>query len=100
MESSGATSKTTVRVTIFNQTYNLLAAGEPGEIEAIAQTVNDLMCSIATKAGNIDSARIAVLASMHLADRLRMLEKELESLRGRVDRKSREFAELLDQVVE
>jgi hypothetical protein len=29
-----------------------------------------------------------------------MLEKELESLRGRVDRKSREFAELLDQVVD
>ena len=100
MESSGAASKTTVRVTIFNQTYNLLATGEPGEIEAVAQTVNDLMCSIAARAGNIDSARIAVLASMHLADRLRILEKELESLRGRVDRKSREFAELLDQVVE
>jgi cell division protein ZapA (FtsZ GTPase activity inhibitor) len=100
MESSGAPGKTTVRVTIFNQTYNLLATGEPGEIEAVAQTVNDLMCAIAARAGNIDSTRIAVLTSMHLADQLRTLEKELENLRGRVDRKSREFAELLDTVVD
>lgn len=100
MESSGAAGKTTVRVTIFNQTYNLLATGEPGEIEAVAQTVNDLMCSIAARAGNIDSTRIAVLTSMHLADRLQTLEREIENLRGRVDRKSREFAELLDTVVD
>jgi cell division protein ZapA len=100
MESSAAAGKTSVRVTIFNQTYNLLASGEPGEIEAVAQTVNDLMCSIAARAGNIDSTRIAVLTSMHLADRLRTLEKEIENLRERVDRKSREFAELLDTVVD
>jgi cell division protein ZapA len=98
MDTSAA--KSTVRVTIFNQSYTLTAAGEPGEIEAVAQVVHDLMCSIASKAGNIDSSRIAVLASMHLADRLRTLEKEMERLRGRVDRKSREFAELLDQAVE
>ncbi len=99
METGGA-GKTSVRVTIYNQNYTLLSVGESGEIEAVAQTVHDLMCSIASKAGNIDSTRVAVLASMHLADRLQSLEKELDELRGRVDRKSRQFVELLDQVVE
>jgi cell division protein ZapA len=98
MDTSAA--KSTVRVTIFNQAYTLTAAGDPGEIEAVAHVLDDLMRSIASKAGNIDSSRIAVLAGMHLADRVRTLEKELEGLRGRVEQKSREFSELLDQVVD
>ena len=97
---TGSPSKSSVRVTVFNQSFTLLAEGAPSEIEAVAQTVHDLMWSIASKAGNIDSARIAVLAGIHLADRLRLLENELEELRGHVDRKSREFRELLDQVVD
>jgi hypothetical protein len=37
---------------------------------------------------------------MHLADRLRTLEKDLTQLKERVDRKSEEFAGLLEQAIE
>ena len=50
-----------VRVTIFNQTYSLVASEEPGRIEHLAQKVDDLMSSIAVRAGNIDATRAAVL---------------------------------------
>ncbi len=60
----------TVRVTIFHQQYSVAAADDSGEIEELAQEVDELMVSIAQRAGNVDSARVAVLASLHLADRL------------------------------
>jgi len=57
------------------------------------------MTSIATRAGNIDANRVAVLACLHMADRLRSMERELTDLKDRVDKKSRQFSVLLDQVI-
>jgi cell division protein ZapA len=96
---SGAERKT-VRVTIFNQTYTLAATGEDGEVETLGQTVDELMTSIAQRAGNMDSQRIAVLACLHLADRLRTIESELSSLKERVDVKTRHLSLLLDQAID
>jgi len=91
--------KQSVRVTILSRPYTLLAKGDPREVEEVAASVNDLMLCIAAKAPNADSTRIAVLASLHLADRLRTLEGELLRLKERVDRKSGEFAEMLEQLI-
>ncbi len=88
-----------VRVTILSRPYTLLASGDPREIEEVAAGVNDLMLSIAAKAPNADSTRIAVLACLHLADKLRTLERELNQLKERVDRKSGEFAGMLEQLI-
>ena len=96
---SGAERKT-VRITIFNQTYTLAATGEDGEVEMLGQTVDELMTSIAQRAGNMDSQRIAVLACLHLADRLRTIESELSSLKERVDVKTRHLSLLLDQAID
>jgi cell division protein ZapA len=96
---SGAERKT-VRVTIFNQTYTLAATGEDGEVETLGQTVDELMTSIAQRAGNMDSQRIAVLACLHLADKLRTIESELSSLKERVDVKTRHLSLLLDQAID
>ena len=90
----------TVRVTIFHQQYSVSATEDSGEIEELAREVDDLMISIATRAGNVDATRVAVLASLHLADRLRGIERELAALKARVDEKSRQFSLLLDQAIE
>jgi cell division protein ZapA (FtsZ GTPase activity inhibitor) len=94
-----APQRKTVRVTIFNQNYSLAAAGGD-DVESLAHSVDDLMHNIAQRAGVSDPARVAVLTSLHLADRLRGLEQELSSLKERVDHKSREFALLLDKAIE
>jgi cell division protein ZapA len=92
--------KQPVKVTILSRSYTLLTAGDPREVEAVAASVDELMLSIAARAPNADSTRIAVLASLHLADRMRELEAELAELRARVDRKTVEFASLLQQALE
>ncbi|MGH9719801.1 MAG: cell division protein ZapA [Bryobacteraceae bacterium] len=92
--------KRPVRVTLLGQTYSLLAQGDPREVEQLAQKVDELMHEIARKSPNADSTRVAVLACMHLADQLTSLEKDLTSLKQRIDRKTEEFAVMLDQAIE
>ena len=92
--------KRPVRVTILSQSYTLLTAGDPREVEELAHSVDELMLSIAAKSPNADSTRIAVLACLHLADRLHSLQTDLSDLKQRVERKSEEFAGLLEQALE
>lgn len=91
--------KQAVRVTILSRPYTLRTSGDPKEVEAIASSVNELMLNIASRAPNADSTHIAVLACMHLADKLRSLEHDLTTLKERVDRKSGEYAGLLEQLI-
>src|ERR1044071_7138260 len=98
MESS-APEKQPVRVTILSRPYTLLASGDPREVEEVAASVNDLMLSIAAKAPTADSTRIAALACLHLADKLRLIERELEELRHKPDSRSDEYAALLERFI-
>lgn len=68
-----------VRVTVFNQVFNLSTAGDPADLEESARRVDELMASIA-RGGNYDAGRIAVLAAMHLADQLRTAEQSAARL--------------------
>jgi cell division protein ZapA len=95
----GATEKQPVRVTILSRSYTLLTGGDPREVEELAAQVDALMLSIASRAPNADSTRIAVMACLHLADKLRALEGELSGLKQHVDRKSEEFAGMLEQLL-
>jgi cell division protein ZapA len=92
--------KQPVRVTILSRPYIVRTTGDPHEVEEVARSVDELMLNIAGRAPNADSTHIAVLACMHLADRLRSLERDLSELKERVDRKSGEFADMLERLIE
>ena len=66
----------------------------------MAASVNDLMLSIAAKAPNADSTRIAVLACLHLADQLRDAgaRKSRNCASARTP-KSGEYAAMLEQLI-
>jgi cell division protein ZapA len=91
--------KQAVRVTILSRPYTLRTSGDPKEVEEVAANVDELMLNIASRAPNADSTHIAVLACMHLADKLRRLERDLTALKERVDRKSGEYAGMLEQLI-
>lgn len=91
--------KKSVRVTIYNQPYTLAVSGEPGEVEQLAQSVDNLMTGIAQRAGNVDGMKVAVLACLQLADQVRGLEQEVASIKSQVGMKSREFSLLLDEAL-
>jgi cell division protein ZapA len=92
-----ASEKQPVRLTIYNQTFTLRVPGDPDELLRAAAEVDELVTSIA-RSGNIDATRAAILACLHLQDRVDSLEHDLEKLRTFEDR-TRELARLLDDVV-
>jgi cell division protein ZapA len=95
---AGETRKQTVRVTILNQVYTVATTGDPEETIQTAHEVDELMSSIARRGGNLDSTRTAVLACLHLADKLRDSESKLNALRETADQRSRSLATLLHQL--
>lgn len=97
---SAPSEKRPVRVSILSQNYTLLAGEDPREVERLAQSVDELLHSIAAKAPNADTTRVAVLGCLHLADRLHTLEHDLNTLKERIGRKTEEFAGLLEQALE
>ena len=92
--------KKPVRVTIYGQSYTLRSTGDPREIEDLARMTDELMAGIASRTGDTEPSRVAVLACLHLADRLRSLEGELASLKERVEQKSREYTLLLERALD
>lgn len=89
--------KQSVRVNIFNQSYSLLTEGDPSETMELAQQVDDLMRSIASRGHSGDAVRVAVLASLHLADQLRDAERRLQAYEDRSTRISTLLEEALEQ---
>jgi cell division protein ZapA len=92
--------KQSVQVTIFHNTYSLRASGNEREVQELADNVDQLMNAIAARSASNDPLRIAVLACLHLADRLHSLEAELQSLKQRVEQKTEQFRLLLDEAME
>jgi cell division protein ZapA len=90
--------KRSVRVAIYNQSYTLTTTGDAAEIEELAHSVDDLMRNIAARAGNVDSTRAAVLTCLHLADKLRTLERENAEHKRKVRSKHQKLVGLLDQL--
>jgi cell division protein ZapA len=88
-------SRQPVRVQIFHQSYSLLADGDPREVQEIAHQLDELMVSIAERASSSDSTRVAVLACFHLADKLRTLEKRLQSFEA----ESARMSDLLEETL-
>ena len=84
---TGDTEKRVVRVTIFQQPYTLRAAGDAAETEALADGLDELMHQIAERTASTDAARVAVMAALHLADKLRSAEKRAQAGAGESDQR-------------
>jgi len=99
MDGSSPPDKQPVRLSIYNQTFTLRVAGDPEQIYRAANEVDELMTNIA-RSGNVDSFRLAILACLHLQDRIFRLEAELDQIHSSVADRTNQLASLLDGVVE
>jgi cell division protein ZapA len=76
-----------IRVHIFDRTYTLLADDDDaGAVHEIALQIDELMTSIAARTGPGDATGVAVLACLHLADKLRTAGKKLKSFEDKSER--------------
>jgi len=85
-----------VPVTIYGQVYSLRSDEDPAHLEDLAALVDTQMREVAERTRTADTAKIAVLAALNLADQLRRAERRSsESVRD-FEKRARAMVALLD----
>lgn len=96
-ESSSALS---IRVEIYNQTYNIRSFDGDGEyIIQLAEYVDGKMREIASKTLTVDSLKVAILAALQIADDLHRLKTLHDKADEELAARSGECAEMLDRLL-
>jgi len=88
-----------VRVEIFDQAYTLLGS-DAEYIIKLAEYVDGKMRAVAEQTNTIDTARLAVLAALNIADEYHLLKRGQDI--GTVDylKRAHRLADVLDNVLE
>jgi len=73
----------TISVEIYDQIYNLRGT-DPAYIEHLARLVDAKMRAVSAQGGTVDSLRVAVLASLNIADELVCARERYNSLAGSI----------------
>ena len=93
------TSSPTIRVEIYNQTYNIRSDGDTEYIIQLAEFVDSRMREISSGTLTVDSLKVAILAALHIADELHRLKNMHEQADSQLAARSTECAELLDRLL-
>ncbi|MCX6592832.1 MAG: cell division protein ZapA [Acidobacteria bacterium] len=64
-------------MSIYGQTFTVSTEGNPRDLEALAREISELLSTLASKTGIGDTARVALLACLHLADENRRMKGRL-----------------------
>jgi cell division protein ZapA len=90
------TSAPTIRVEIYNQTYNIRSDGDTAYLTQLADFVDGRMREISSGTLTVDSLKVAILAALHIADELHRLKQTYEQADNQLATRSAECAEMLD----
>ena len=101
MQSSmeATSSSPTIRVEIYNQTYNIRSDGDTEYIIQLAEFVDSRMREISSGTLTVDSLKVAILAALHIADELHRLKNMHEQADSQLAARSAECAEMLDRLL-
>src|SRR3954466_15586259 len=94
-----AASTPTIRVEIYNQTYNIRSDGDGDYIKKLAEFVDARMREISSGTLTVDSLKVAILAALHIADELHRMRRLHEQTDEQLASRSSECSELLDRVL-
>ena len=93
------TSNSSVRVEIFDQAYNLRGT-DPDYILRLAEYVDGKMRAVAEQTHTVDSARLAVLAALNIADEYHLLKSNQDGKSSDSTKRARRLLEALDEVLD
>jgi cell division protein ZapA len=88
-----------VRVEIFDQPYNLRGS-DADYIVKLAEYVDTKMRAVAEQTQTVDTARLAVLAALNIADEYHMLKRQTEGGRSEYRERAHHLADALDKVLQ
>ena len=78
---------TSIRVTIFGETYPIKSQAEPEYTKMVAEHVNQTMQLIKKKVGLQDAKKIAILAAMSITDEFFQSREAAEEIRDGLESK-------------
>jgi len=87
-----------VRVEIFDQGYNLRGT-DPDYILKLAEYVDSKMRAVAEQTHTVDSARLAVLAAINIADEYHLLRRKADGGNSDSSKRARQLLNALDDVL-
>src|SRR4026207_1422598 len=93
------TAAPTIRVEIYNQTYNIRSDGDSEYLMKLAEFVDGRMREISSGTLTVDSLKVAILAARHIADELNRLKNMHEQAAAQLAARSAECAEMLDRLL-
>jgi len=88
-----------IRVEIYNQTYNIRSDGDNDYILRLAEYVDGKMREISSGTLTVDSLKVAILAALHIADEFHQLKNQQQQSDSQLASRSAECAEMLDRVL-
>ena len=87
-------------VTIFGRTYHLRGADDPQHLVELASIVDGKMREVADATGTADTLKVAILASLNIADEYTRSDPEDTTPAGvRVEKRLGRMVTLLDEVL-
>lgn len=92
-------SNNSVRVEIFDQGYNLRGT-DPEYLLKLAEYVDSKMRAVAEHTHTVDSARLAVLAALNIADEFHMLKRRAEGGNSESSKRTRQLLNALDELLQ
>ena len=84
---------TTTAVEIFGSVYHVRGGDDTGYFQSLADLVDRKMREVAQHASTADTARIAILAALNLADELFRIQSRQEGERVEIREKVAELTE-------
>lgn len=88
-----------IRVEIYNQTYNIRSDGDNDYILRLAEYVDSKMRELSSGTLTVDSLKVAILAALHIADEYHQLKSQQEQTDAQLASRSAEMTEMLDHVL-
>ena len=92
-------SNASVRVEIFDQAYNLRGS-DPDYILKLADYVDSKMRAVSEQTHTVDTARLAVLAALNIADEFNLLKRKLDHGSSDYQQRAQQLSRILDEVLE
>ncbi|HET6198899.1 MAG: cell division protein ZapA [Candidatus Acidiferrales bacterium] len=89
-----------MKIEIFDQTYNVQAEGDEAYLHQLASFVDEKMRTVAETTRQVDSTRVAVLASLNIADELFTLRRRQEELEGPLRKRVEKCVNLVEKALE
>ena len=89
----------TIRIEIYDQSYNLRGDLEEAYVKELARFVDEKMRNVAEATRTVDSLRVAVLAALNIADELHALRNRQQELETSLHERAERCLTLVEQAL-